>query len=306
MEPLSKLSGENKSEETPFVVSITDGGVTINGVEITFPTTLPKLVEIFGEPTRHYRAEERYRVIWDNHGVSTSYATSTHIPIVCFFMEKEEMIKHLPVASFKGQILINGKPIEEIPETDIRLTRNTIIKSRYMGDENNVMYGYNLSYNIYFKEDTQKNKYKLPEPTGKGIPFTDFNFKLTVIQELMYNRKLLRPKFDVYEFAEVCNKRKIDIDKEGCEPIPEVIEYFKKLEISKKLAKHITEIYQDGGNEIYAQIIPLDWSGSDDYFDIQSSADVVHFPNLKKMTLFSTAPELYEELKEKGIDAKPL
>lgn len=305
MNLLSKLFGNNK-EEPPFLVNITDEGVSVNGIEITFPTTLPKLEEIFGEPTRHYRADDRYRVIWDNHGVSTDYATSMHIPIVCFFVEKEKMLKHHPETKFKGQIIVNGKPIEEIPEMNIRLTRNVIIKSRYMGDEKNVMYGYNLSYNVYYKEEIPKDKYSLPKSTGKGINFTDFNFKLTVIQELMYNQELLRPKFDIYEFAKTYDKRKIDIDKEGYEPIPEVLEYFKKLRIDKKLAKHITEIYQDGGNEIYAQIIPLDWSGTDDIFDIQSADDVVHFPNLKKMTLFSTAPGLYEELKEKGIDDKPL
>lgn len=305
MNLLSKLFGNN-NEETPFVVSITDEGVTINGIEITFPTTLPKLEEIFGEPTQHYRADDRYRVIWDNYGFSTDYATSQHIPIVRFSVKRESRIKHLPKILFNGKILINGKPIEDMSETAITLTKNKIIKSRYMGDDKNDIYCYSLLYNVHYKEEIPPNKYKLPKPTTNGITFTDFNFKLAIIQELMYTRQLLRPKFDIYEFAELYKKRKININKEGNQPIPEALEYFRKLEIDKKLAEHITEIYQDGGNEIYAQIIPLDWYGTDNFFDIRSSADVAHFPNLKKMTLFSTDPQLYEALKQKGIDAKQL
>lgn len=52
-------------------------------------------------------------------------------------------------------------------------------------------------------------------------------------------------------------------------------------------------------------IIPY-WDGEDDFFNIENYEDIKHFPNLKKMTLFSNDQNVYEELRAKGIDAVPL
>ena len=137
------------------------------------------------------------------------------------------------------------------------------------------------------------------------IDFKDFNFKLLIIEELMYRKKLIQPAFDVYNFVKLYDKRKIDIDEEGYDPIPEVIAYFKDLDIEQSLAAEVTELYQDGGNEVYMQIGPL-WDGEDEIYDIASFEDVDHFPNLKKMTLFNSEPEVYAALKAKGITAQQL
>jgi flagellin-like hook-associated protein FlgL len=151
----------------------------------------------------------------------------------------------------------------------------------------------------------QLDKYKADKISGEKIKFTDFNFKLAIIEELMYIKELIQPKFDIFEFADSYEEREIDVEKEGYEPIPEAIEYFKNLEIDRKLATEITEIYQDGGNDIYINITPY-WDGEDDSFNIEIYDDIKHFPNLKKMTLFNNDPKVYEDLKLKGIDAVPL
>lgn len=78
------------------------------------------------------------------------------------------------------------------------------------------------------------------------IEFKDFNFKLVVIQQLMYERELITPKFDAYDFAASYKERAIEIDEEGYEIIPEIKDYFEKLEVDEKYAAEITEIYQDG------------------------------------------------------------
>ena len=135
----------------------------------------------------------------------------------------------------------------------------------------------------------------------KAIQFKDFNFKLAVIQELMYNQKILKPVFDVWEFAEKYKKRKIDIDEEGYEIIPEVLEYFKNIEIMPEMAKKVEHISMDGGDDIYLNIIPF-WDGEDDVFDIKSADDVAHFPKLKKIDLLNA--NIVEEFKNKGIKAK--
>jgi hypothetical protein len=138
------------------------------------------------------------------------------------------------------------------------------------------------------------------------IEFQDINFKLCVIQELMYNQNVIGPPFDIYKFAENHKDRRIDIDEEGYEIIPEAFSFFKELEIPTELLANITEIYQDGGNDIYMQICPF-WSGQDDQFNITNTADVSLLPNLKKMTIFYGEDKtILDNLKQQNIDAEYL
>lgn len=122
---------------------------------------------------------------------------------------------------------------------------------------------------------------EISEPTLK---FESFGFKLAIIQYLMYDRELLTPRFDIYDFAEAYEDRIIDVDEEGYDPIPEAEKWFRDLQIPAVLADEVTELIVDGGNEIYGQIIPF-WDGEDDYFDIKnvSEEEIRQFKNLKKM-----------------------
>ena len=139
---------------------------------------------------------------------------------------------------------------------------------------------------------------------SKAIEFKDLNFKLAVIQELMYNKCLIEPEFDVYEFIESYDKRKIDVDEEGYEPIPEVLQYFENFEVPEELAKNIDYLSLDGGNEIYLQVCPY-WDGEDDVFNIKSADDAVNFPNLKEVILFYDKDQsILEQFKKMGIEAE--
>lgn len=46
---------------------------------------------------------------------------------------------------------------------------------------------------------------------SNGVQFKDFNFKLAVIEGLMYEQGVLAPRFDVYEFVKDYAARQIDI-----------------------------------------------------------------------------------------------
>ena len=148
------------------------------------------------------------------------------------------------------------------------------------------------------------NKWKVLQPEEKCLQFKSFNFKLAVVQELMYVQEVLKPKFDVYDFCENYTKRDIDPEEYDFEIIPEVKKWFKDLPIPASLAPLVTELYFDGGNEIYAQLIPF-WDGEDDVFDIESltEEDISQVPNLK--TIDGTAILMSEQVKDlcksKGI-----
>lgn len=130
--------------------------------------------------------------------------------------------------------------------------------------------------------------------------FKDFGFKLLVINELMYHQNVL-PRFDLDKFVEAYTEREIDIEEEGYDIIPEVAAYFKDLEILTGMVQNITELEQDGGDEIYHEICPF-WDGEDASFDIKSAEDVHLLPNLKKMTLILTGDDVIDAFNEKGIE----
>ena len=132
---------------------------------------------------------------------------------------------------------------------------------------------------------TETGKYAHKIPDGKILTFKSFNFKLMIIQELMYKKGLIEPKFDVYDFAKDYAKRKIDINDEGYEPIREVKKWFETLPVSADLAKHVGELYLDGGNEIYGQIWPF-WDGECDYYDVKrlTEEELEQFPNLRTIS----------------------
>ncbi|MET9225758.1 hypothetical protein [Lentzea sp. NPDC003310] len=134
---------------------------------------------------------------------------------------------------------------------------------------------------------------------SQPIPFTDTNFKLAVVNELMYNQDLL-PRFDLREYAA---EQGFTYDSGSFEAVPEALAYFEALEVPVELAEKVTEVYMDGGNGIYLEIAP-NWDGEDGIFDVDDFADVRHFPNLKSMTLFYTGNEqALESLRAQGIEA---
>ena len=166
---------------------------------------------------------------------------------------------------------------------------------------------YEVSYvpdEAYPSKEKDPNKWAIPLLEEKCLQFKNFNFKLAVIQELMYVQEVLKPKFDVYDFCENYTKRDIDPEDYYIEIIPEVKKWFQDLPIPASLAPLVTELYFDGGNEIYAQLIPF-WDGESDDFDIESltEEDIRQFPNLK--TIDGTAILMSEKVKnfckEKGI-----
>jgi len=138
------------------------------------------------------------------------------------------------------------------------------------------------------------------------LTFKDFNFKLLIIEVLMYDKELITPAFDAYEFAKNHTNRKIDIDQEGYQVIPEFKQYFEELQIPASLAGEVTELYQDGGNAVYLEIIPF-WDGEDNVFDLATAEDAAQFPKLDSVTLFSEEGGSVEsEFLALGIDVEYL
>lgn len=306
-----KLLGKNKETKKTFSVNILENGIEINNQFFPLPLNFENLKNLLGDDFLQTENGTSLVYTWNNLGFKIFHSKTNKSVEEIMIKTKESETTYLPKNVLNGELKINNQDYEScvsITEKDYLfkdiLIGNINLTANISKEEPKKIVAFFIS-EVVKKEKKKSNKYKFKKISGEKIEFIDFNFKLAIIEELMYNKELLKPKFDVYEFAELYDKREIDIDEDGYEPILEVVEYFKKLEIDKKFAEEITEIYQDGGNEIYGMITPF-WDGEDEMFDIQSFEDIKFFPNLNKMTLFGVNEKVFEELKTKGIDAKPL
>ena len=135
--------------------------------------------------------------------------------------------------------------------------------------------------------------------------FKDFNFKLAVIEQLMYRKKLLLPVFNLKEFVGQEKWAKIDRAKHPSKAVAGTKKYFKDLDIPDELLAQV-EIPDQNYHTTYHQIIPF-WDGEGDEFNITSTEDIKLLPNLKQVILlYDREQTLAKEFQAKGIDARYL
>ena len=141
---------------------------------------------------------------------------------------------------------------------------------------------------------------------GDILHFDTLNFKLAIIQVLMYDLHLMKPEFDIYDFADHYEGEKIDTDSDII--IEPAMNFFKEMEIPKNFAPYVEMLYMDGGNDVYMNIIPQ-WDGEDESFDLNEITleELQQFPNLKKATLMSGNFDKVKEVFEAtNIAVEPL
>ena len=139
-------------------------------------------------------------------------------------------------------------------------------------------------------------------------PFRDTALKLAVIDELMYRRDTLAPRLDFDRFAADCETRVISRDTDGYAPVPEILDYFTRLDIPPEMLATVEELHiEDGCSPLYAELWPYYDPGCDQMIPVTRAAiaDLAHLPKLKRIIgLESLDPpaELLAELKKRGIE----
>ncbi|MFE9853737.1 DUF6892 domain-containing protein [Streptomyces sp. NPDC005780] len=114
--------------------------------------------------------------------------------------------------------------------------------------------------------------------------FRDFNFKLLVIEKLMYADETLTPAFSI----EDCLMEKGIDDPQGYAyeneldhtVLAEARAHFEALEISAELLATVEELTLDGGHAVYQECSPV-WDGEDDLYNVRSLDDLDLLPNLR-------------------------
>ncbi|WP_438712087.1 DUF6892 domain-containing protein [Aquimarina muelleri] len=293
---------------------ISQNNFTINDTSLNFPIEIEVLDKILLANKRTVKKKHNIIYTWDDLGI-LAYSKNGKVVESLLLELKKGGFDFSSKDIFKGQFYFDNEEVITYYKTN----KDKRIKL-FDGDSNGALVLNNISVWFDFDKNNMeaieiaafkgasiqkipKDKYTIKEVNEELIEFSDFGFKLSIIQELMYTKEILEPKFDLFEFVIWYTKRDIDLEKEGYEPIPEVTQYFKDLPIPKKNATEITEIYQDGGNEIYMQLLRFGegWEG---YWDIENAKDAKHFPNLKKAILCYAKENVLNELNDMGIKSE--
>ena len=283
------------------VLSMNLHGNSIDVLETSlhFPLSLKDIETVFGKPDRFFKKEGQFiKYIYDELGFVFvhSFEIKQHLKSCEVYIDEEHLITSLYL--YFGEKVKPMWDEEELPLNPCKtlITCNGIPET--ITDT--------LSISYFPEVKHERESYKLKETDEELLRFDNINFKLTIIQVLMYDLRVLKPYFDIYDFADEFSE--LEIDTESMEIIQPALEYMMNLPIPKKYAEQVQEIYMDGGNEVYLNLIPQ-WDGEDDGFDLNevSLKELQQFPNLKQATIISSN---FEHVKEtfdmQGVQVKVL
>lgn len=279
-------------------------------------------IEFDGSPKYLKELKKKKAYIDDEHIIIglTLYVTGNQ---VYSFKDKDSRpaSPYIGGLTFRGQNIDTGKMCPSLggfyyqpsyPNEKGKQEFNHVSASIYRADNRDSIYDgdrITKDVNITFKPERPRSNenFNITVPDEECLVFDTFNFKLAVINELMYNQEVLKPYFDIYDYMAF---KKAHWNLETDKNVRAAVAWFRELPIPVRLAEYVTEINMDGSDEIYMQIAP-EWDGWDDRFDFNTltERELKQFGKLKKMLILGNdrdAAKLREVCDPLGIEVEPL
>ena len=317
-----------KKTHKKLEIDLQNNSMIINGTSLAFPLSLKDIEAVLGNPDQVVKRDNKFiKYIYDNIGIvfEHSFSIKNHLKKSKTYIDEEHLIS--TVFLYYGDVVKSMTGEKELPKQPCQAMVLSDGKSPYffsdrhrVGDFNLILwtpYGTNfngitetitdtLSISYFPEIKRERESYKLKTTDGEVLHFDNINFKLAIIQVLMYDLEVLKPIFNIFDFAEEASE--LNIDTESMEIIQPALEYMMNLPIPKKYAEQVQEIYMDGGNEIYMNLIPQ-WDGEDETFDLNEVGveELRQFPNLEEATIMSSNfKQVKAVFDEAGIDVELL
>lgn len=327
-----------------MIIDVFDNGISVNGNDLIFPISYNEIKDVLGEARLVHDGESHTSYYYDELGIefdgSTDYLSNLkrkkaykdkdhNIVGVTLYVTGEKIydFKNSKCENnYVGNLTVLGEKISKektwksilgygcqpLLDGKNKEKRYIYVCTTIITEDEAPFYdGDRLlkDVSISFKPERPKSKvdYSIVTPDEECLVFDTFNFKLAVINELMYNQDVLKPYFDIYDYmAFKKGKWNLETDKN----IRAAVNYFKELPIPVSLADYVAEINMDGSDEIYMNIAP-EWDGRDERFDFNSltESELKQFKNLKKMLIFGNdkdAKKLQKICEPLGITVEPL
>lgn len=294
-------------------IDILDNEITINGDVLTFPMSYEEVKSVLGDARIEKDAQNQNYYIYDELGIYFEEGNVVWLKKQRAYKDADHRITsvYLHVA-------------DELSDADIRPAQHYVGNVSFFGKQKehdvlNRFMGccqacirtadgeFELAHVGAYKPRKPKTtqNYAIQNTGEAALVFDTFNFKLAVINALMYEQEILKPYFDIYEYMDF---KEAHWNLETEKNVRAAVQFFKELPVPATYADKVTAICMDGGNEIYQNIAPL-WDGEDERFDIDklTEAELRQFPSLKSMTVMTTKLEKLQKICEKcGIEVSAL
>lgn len=298
-------------------IDILDYEIDINGKKLIFPMSYEEVKECLGE-ARIEDDRDIIAYIYDELGIvfegskgsmlwikkEKGYKDANHniISVRVVTADSSCFDAHLPGNPYVGNVTFWGRQVENKYFNKFMGCYQAMFKKEngefekahvgayIYGDDKDPNYNGECllkSLLISYKPRRPKcqENYNIEQTSEPCLQFENFNFKLAVINELMYEQEVLKPYFDIYDYREF-KRAKWNLETEN--NVRAAVQFFKDLPIPAIYGEKVTEIRMDGGARIYQNIAPM-WDGEDDRFDIDkvSETELKQFSGLKKMVLMT-------------------
>lgn len=206
--------------------------VDVLETSLHFPLSLKDIEAVFGKPDRFFKKEGQFiKYIYDELGFVFvhSFEAKQHLKSCEIYIDEEHLITslylyfgenvkpmwdegELPLNPCNTLITCNGKSPYFISDRQRVGDFNLILWTPYGSD----FHGYaetiknTLSISYFPEVKHERESYKLKETDEELLHFDNINFKLTIIQVLMYDLGVLKPYFDIYDFADEFSEEDIE------------------------------------------------------------------------------------------------
>ena len=281
------------AQASGITINVVEDGIEIDGKHLSVPLELEALQNVIGAPRSIHN--DHY---WDDYGIQfhTRKDKRKNMFVLCLLDNDKKAPLNKPTSTFMGELTVLGIPYQRAKEF-VSLDDMTNMKEACIGEvivsafspQKNTN-GEFLFIQIYlnYKEEALElipEKYNVPPCSEPTATFSSRNLKLAVVNELMYKQNLLTPKFDLSDFFWNNTGRKIHLEEEGYEPLPEALEWFDKLPIPLSMTTNVEALQTDGGDKINLNIWRF-WDGEDGYFDVKSITenDLIQLPALSELS----------------------
>ena len=318
-------------------IDVLDYDIVFNGIHFTFPLSYEEVKERLGE-ARIVEEESCFYYIYDDLGIVFEGSKGTLL-----WLKKAKGYKDAEHNITSISLCIGGKTRLDIPKPAQDYIGNVTFMgrqvdhrflNRFMGcyqdslkdDQGNFEFAHvgtyiggddkdpNYDGNIFLKPLTFSFSPRRPEsnenydvvPSDEEcLVFDNFNFKLAVLNELIYEQELIKPYFDIYDYMKF---KKAHWNLESERNIRAAVQFFKDLQVPVRYADKIEKLIMDGGNDIYMNICPM-WDGEDNRFDVDklTEKELKQFSKLKEMTVMSSTLDKIRKICEPlGIKVEEL
>lgn len=264
--------------EVDMHIDILDYEITVDGKTLRFPMSYEEVKSAMGEASRVLEENWGTLYMYDDEGMifedqgspkflkkTKAYIDEDHkiTSVSLYVSDKQDLLQEMsvhkdpdfyPHSLFVGNVTFLGKQREndslnryfgcyqEFINNDGKFEM-AHVGAYIRGEDADPNYdGERLLKNliISFKPRRPKSKenYNIVQPDEECLSFDNFNFKLAVIQELMYEQEVLKPFFDIYDYKAFKKANwNLDTDKN----VRGAVNFFKDLPIPVSLAKKLKE-----------------------------------------------------------------